>query len=173
MGVPVSVVSAVLMSACASTQMTQASGYFLYAHLDTGYSRPIWSLLTQACRRWFPSPRDVSKSHNPRANNGTHQRVVPTQRHRQPPVLRMLADGLRDLLAHLGHAPRVLEDADRGVVLDRRRDALELVVPVKVDLPAELLELARQARLDEPDGALVHARARLRRGVSPRRSCTL
>ena len=82
----------------------------------------------------------------------------------------MLPDDLRHRLAHLGHRPRVLELPDRRVRRDRGGDVFKLVVAVKVDLPPELLELARQARLDEVDRALVYAGPRLaRRRQSVRR----
>ena len=75
----------------------------------------------------------------------------------------MLPDDLRHRLAYLGHCPRVLALPNRRVRRDRGGDVFKLVVAVKVDLPPELLELARQARLDEVDRALVYAVPRLAR----------
>lgn len=83
--------------------------------------------------------------------------MVSAQCQRQLAALRMAADGLCHGLADLGHASGVLELANWRVARDRGVDVLELVVAVEFDLPAELDELLRQARVYEVDGALVHA----------------
>jgi hypothetical protein len=88
--------------------------------------------------------------------DGAHgERVVAAEGEREGPVLRMLAHGLRDGLAHAAHEPRVLEDADGRVVL--LVNGLELVVAVELDVPAEALELLDEAGLHEMDRAGIDA----------------
>lgn len=64
--------------------------------------------------------------------------------------------------AHAAHEARVLQLADGRVV--RGGDLLELVVPVEVNLPAELFELVDESGLNEVDGARVYAGFGLERG---------
>lgn len=79
--------------------------------------------------------------------------MVAPNRHGQLPATRMRAHSVRNRPTDLAYQPRVLQDADRRVLLCV--DVLELVVPVEAGLPAECLELLDEASVDEMDGALV------------------
>ena len=86
--------------------------------------------------------------------------MIPTNRHRQLSLPDMGTNDIRNSPAHLRHQAGVLQDPNRRVLL--RVDLFELVVPVKVDLPTEGLELVNEPCVDEVDGTLVHARFGLR-----------
>lgn len=84
------------------------------------------------------------------------------------------ADSLRDALSNAGHQTRVLQQAD-GRVSDKAcvevigvlcGDILELVVPVKFDLPAESFELVNEACLDKVNGASIYTWLWLDKDVS-------
>lgn len=70
-------------------------------------------------------------------------------------ALRMIGNDVCDSLAHTGDEAGVLELANGRVI--ELVDACELVVAVKVDLPAELGELFGETGFDEADGAVVDA----------------
>lgn len=65
-------------------------------------------------------------------------------------ALRMIGNDVCDSLAHTGDEAGVLELANGRVI--ELVDACELVVAVKVDLPAELGELFGETGFDEADG---------------------
>lgn len=73
--------------------------------------------------------------------------------------LRMIADDLCDSFAHAGDEAGVLEFTNGRVT--ELVDPLELVVAVKVDLPAEVGELSWETGLDEADGAVIDTFLRL------------
>ena len=85
--------------------------------------------------------------------------MVSPERKGQMPLLHMPLNNVRDLFADLRDEPGLLEDPDGRIA--RRAELLKLVVPVKRDVPAELLELVDDARLDEADRAGVDARTGL------------
>jgi hypothetical protein len=66
----------------------------------------------------------------------------------------MLPEGLCNGLGDLRHKPWVLQLPDRWIA--RGRDVLELVMPVKMDFPAELCELIGEPGIDEVDRAIVY-----------------
>ena len=84
-----------------------------------------------------------------------HQRVVATDRYGQVALLCMAPDSFGHGLGDPAYEARVLEDADRRVVLLVNR--IELVVPVKEDVPAQLPELLGQAGVHEVNRTLVNA----------------
>lgn len=94
------------------------------------------------------------------------QRVVAAQRDRQHTFLRVFANNLRDRLAHFRDSPRVLEFANGRVRTHRRGYVLELMMAIKVDLPAEFFKLFWEAGFYEVDGALVDTGSRLVQSVS-------
>ena len=84
-----------------------------------------------------------------------HQRVVATDRYGQVALLCMAPDSFGHGLGDPAYEAGVLEDADRRVVLLVNR--IELVVPVKEDVPAQLPELLGQPGVHEVNWALVDA----------------
>ena len=87
--------------------------------------------------------------------------MIATEGERELPFLRVISDDPRDGLADARDEPGVLELPDRRVVLGR--NLFELVVAVKLDLPAELSQLLWQTCLDEVDGTFVYTQLGLSR----------
>lgn len=110
--------------------------------------------------------RDSRSRHvRERACDGPHrERVISTEGERKLSLLRMLADSFRNRLRNSGHQTGVFEFANGWIGL--RRDILKLVMAVKLDLPAELLELINEACVDEMNGSSVDTGARLGQGSS-------
>lgn len=88
--------------------------------------------------------------------------MIATESKRQLAPSGMISNGLCDGFTDTGYEAGILELANGRVVL--LVDLLELVVAVKVDLPAELCELLRETSFDEADGAVIDALLRLDRG---------
>ena len=72
-----------------------------------------------------------------------HQRMVTAENDWELPSSGVVGHHARDSLADSGHEPRVLHLPDWWVV--RLRELLELVVPVKLYLPSQILELFFEA----------------------------
>ena len=81
--------------------------------------------------------------------------MVASQSERELALGSMPAHSLGDGLGDARNGARVEEFADGRIVGDG--ELLELVVPVKVDVPSELLQLVDEAGFDEMDGTIVHA----------------
>ena len=74
--------------------------------------------------------------------------------------MRMSTNGFRDRLCDFGDQTWVLEFADRWIRLGR--NILELVVAVKLNLPAELFELIDEASIHEMDRSPIDTSAGLK-----------
>lgn len=93
-------------------------------------------------QRSFPWPTHWSSVTGPQPRVlSTYQGVVAAEREGQNTLLRVPADDLRDGLGNARNETRVLQFANGRVILSV--DLLELVVTVKLHLPAELCELLR------------------------------
>lgn len=103
----------------------------------------------------------------------THQRMIPTKRHRQPPFHCMRLDALRHPSCHRANQSRFLHVSNRRVwrrcaiprVAHRvKGDILELRMTIKLDFPAETAKLVEQTRGDERVWAQVDAGSALTTG---------
>ena len=90
--------------------------------------------------------------------------MIATEREGKLAILCVRADSLCDGLADARHSARVFEFANRWVVLCR--DCLELMVAIKLDLPAEVREVLGQTSFNEMNWTLVHACLGLPRPLS-------
>ena len=88
--------------------------------------------------------------------------MITTERERQDTLLCMCPDGLGDGLTDFGDETRVFELADVGIARDGCGNVFELVVAVKLDLPAELFELIDEASIHEMDGSPIDTSAGLK-----------
>ena len=85
----------------------------------------------------------------------THQTVITAQSERQGPILNMFSYGFGYTFAYLGDQSWTLDDAARRIVLDC--NIVELVVTLKVNLPAESGYLVDDSSLYKVDWSLVDA----------------
>ena len=80
--------------------------------------------------------------------------MITAESKRKLALLGVISDSLCDGLTDTGHESWVLELSDGRVILGVK--FLELVMAVKLDLPAEFCQLFRQTSLDEVDRTLVY-----------------
>ena len=82
--------------------------------------------------------------------------MVTTKNNRKLPFPDMIRHDAGDSLADLRYKSRVLHLADWWVVLFR--DLFELVVPVKLNLPSQVLKLLSEAGFDQVDGTVINSK---------------
>lgn len=100
-------------------------------------------------------------------SSAAYERVVAAERERQLALTRDARNVVRESLIDSRHGDGLAQLADRLVFLvrlGRELGDLSLQLRVVLDRPAELLELRRQAGLDQRSRALIDTGARLASG---------
>lgn len=157
------------LPSCLRTESTRTLGPFMPASCATARTTP--SLAFSRIIDPPASARGLCESFTFRSLQRTlslalcgpnaHQAVVTSKREGKLPFLCVLSDDVGDGLGHFGHGARVLHYADVGIIGQAGVEVFELLVPVKVHIPTEPLELIDKASLYEGVGAGVYACAAL------------